>query len=247
MNWPKYTDTDLRSQTSYTALCNCIISHGAQIGIIIIIIIQVLAGHICRNKCKQNTNGLSANAYAAGMLNFGLKGWKWGLIEWIGAKFWGLLNLYFWQNAAFRTDFWSKLRLPELDFDQFLGLYRNLKLPKLGILNRKLGNVVCFLDKIGSCRTENVEKGVLWSSWGSMKRGSLPQHIPVTIFKGSTPGHTLVVCTVWLFKRVYHHAQTAVDSCDIHTKWITLFLSSKIPKTSIGAHAGQKIALSFTI
>ena len=44
-------DTDIhpRSQISYTALCNGVISHGAQIGGL-----RVFADHRCRNKCKTN-------------------------------------------------------------------------------------------------------------------------------------------------------------------------------------------------
>ena len=79
-----------------------------------------------------------------------------GLIEWISAKGGGLLNWFFWQNAAFRTDFWPKWRLPELDFDWYLGLGTEICQNKPG----KLENV-WFLVRIGSRGMEKCWKGSL--------------------------------------------------------------------------------------
>ena len=50
-DWDVITDTKGRSQISYTALCNSVVSHGAPIEGI-----QVLPYHSHRNKCKPNVS-----------------------------------------------------------------------------------------------------------------------------------------------------------------------------------------------
>ena len=101
----------------------------------------------------------------------------------------GLLDWYFDNNDACRTDFWPKwsflnkifwpmFRLSNWKFTKF----RHYKQNYIG----KFFFYFIFV-KMESYRTEECWKGVLWSSWGNVKRGSLPPDIPVTHFKVSTP------------------------------------------------------------
>ena len=91
----------------------------------------------------------------------GMCGLKWGLRQRIGTKFEGLLN-WFWQNVAWRTDFWPKLSWTGLTDYRLLD-YRDWKFTKIRHFERKIGKrCVTFghkHDKWGSCGTEKCWKG----------------------------------------------------------------------------------------
>ena len=87
---------------------------------------------------------------------------------------------------------------------QFLGLGTE-KLSKLGILNRKLGNVVQFLVLIGSCGTE---KGWNGESCGETEvEWIFTATHPATLLKEGTPWGVVALMSVAAFqwyRDIYH-------------------------------------------
>ena len=127
-----------------------------------------------------------------GVLNFHFgmdvrpEGPKMGACRTDRRQIWGLAELIFWQKCCLQNWFLAQMRLPELDFWPIFRL-RNWKFTKFRHFEQKIGKFCDFLLKWGLVELKNAEKGVLWSGWGSVKRGSLPPDIPVTLFKVSTP------------------------------------------------------------
>ena len=124
---------------------------------------------------------------APGVHSFGLgvcgpKCRKWGLVERIGTKFGGLLNWFFWQIAAFRTDIWPNLRLPELNFDRFFGL------GKWGIWNGNF-RICCVI--FGENRIlwnwKMLEKGSCGAAEGAWKGGLYHRISPYYYFSREVP------------------------------------------------------------
>ena len=101
-------------------------------------------------------------------------------------QIWGLAELIFWQKSCLQNWFLAQMRLPEPDFWAIFRLW-NWKFTKFKHFEQKIGKFCDFWLQWGLVELKNAEKGVLWSGWGSVKRGSLPPDIPVTLFKVSTP------------------------------------------------------------
>ena len=99
------------------------------------------------------------------------------------AQIWRLVELTFLTKCCFQNWFLAQIEASELDSDQFLGIETE-NLPKLDILNWKLRNILWFWLEQGPVELKNVEKGVLWSGWGSTPPSSpiYPCPVPNVIY-----------------------------------------------------------------
>ena len=145
-----------------------------------------------------------------GVLNFGLaideqlKGPKMGACRTDRHQIWGPVelffsNFFFGQKCCFQLS--EVIFGPnEASWTGFLAIVRcrNWKLTKVRHFGKKIekfcvGFFFFFWLKWRSCKAEKCWKGGLWSGWGTVKKGSsFPLHIPVTLFKLSTP------CPKWI-------------------------------------------------
>ena len=103
-----------------------------------------------------------------------------------------LISAKYWQKAAFRTDSWSKSRLPELDFDR---ISRTENVPKFSNSKKNCKCVMLGSNRImwkwKKLTRESCGGTEAWVWKGDLYRCTTPYPFsrevpaPITLFKGS--------------------------------------------------------------